>query len=285
MSWFSRLLYGLVHSWPASLLCVALMGVGVFALINGVAFWLTVVGLVAIPGIALLYFPGQEPSAPTRSSVERPFGKAPRRPVLDTTRSDREDVLEAGREGERRVSERLGSHLDDQWTMLSGYYGPGGEIDLIIVGPLGVCAIEIKYLNGNVTVNGDSWVISRFDNYGNEVESYAPITDRSGNSPSQQLNRAVKPLMNFLSRRDALRRMVTAVVLSHNSSFIEVARKQTVDNITALHHLRIRSLFERTRSPALSASEAARVVQLIQQDHEFHKNKGRHSGGRRPRSS
>ena len=278
MSWFSRLLYGLVHSWPATLLCVVAMGAGLFALISGIAFWLAVVGLVTIPGVALFYFPGQEPSAPSRSSVERPLGEAPGRPVLNTARSAREDVLEAGREGERRVADRLASQLDDQWTMLSGYNGSGGEIDLVLVGPLGACALEVKYLNGNVIVNGDSWVISRYDNYGNLVESFQPVTDRTGHSPSQQLNRAVKPLESFLRRRKVLRRMVTAVVLSHDKSFIESARSQTVDNITAIPHLRVRDLFSRHDQP-LTPEVSAEVVRHIQRDHEFQKNRGK---GRSP---
>ena len=105
MAWFSRLLYSLVHSWPATLLCVVVMGAGLFALVNGIAFWLAVVGLIVIPGVALLYFPGQEPTPPSQSNVERRFGEAPGHPVLNTTRSEREEVLEAGREGERRVAD------------------------------------------------------------------------------------------------------------------------------------------------------------------------------------
>ena len=278
MSWFGRLLYGFLHSWPATLLCVALMGAGLFALVNGAVFWLAVVGLVVIPGIALLYFPGQEPAAPTRSNVERRFGEAPGRPVLNTTRTEREEVLDAGREGERRVADRLASQLDDQWTMLSGYNGSGGEIDHILVGPLGACALEVKYLNGNVMVNGDSWLITRYDNYGNAVESFQPVTDKTGHSPSQQLNRAVKPLESFLRRRKVLRRMVTAVVLSHDKSFIESTRSQTVDNITAIPHLRVRDLFSRHDQP-LDTQAAVKVVQHIQRDHEFQKNRGK---GRAP---
>ena len=281
MTWLRRLLYGLIHSWPVTLLCVAVMGAGLYVLLNGIAFWLAVVGLVAVPGIALLYFPGQEPSMPSRSSVERRFGKAPKRPVPSPERTQSETVWEAGAEGERRVADRLAAQLDDQWTMLSGYNGSGGEIDRIIVGPLGACALEIKYLNGNVTVNGDSWLISRYDSYGNEVEHYQPMTDKAGHSPSQQLNMAVKPLQDFLSQRKLLRRMVTAVVLSHDRSFIEVARNQAVDNVTALPHLRVRDLFSQSKQPPLSPEAAARVVQHIQRDHEFHKNRRSQSGKQR----
>ena len=282
MSWFRRLLYGLAHSWPATLLCVAVMGAGIFGFFNGFAPWLGVVGLAVVPGVALFYFPGQEPSSPSRASVERRAGHVPQRPVHSTARTEAESVWEAGAEGERKVSDQLAAQLDSQWTMLAGYSGPGGEIDRILVGPLGACALEVKFLNGSVTVDGDNWTMTRYDNYGNIVDHGVPVSDKSGQSPSGQVNRAVKPLEDFLRQRTALSRMARAVVLSHDKSNIHRVKNKTLDHVSTLRLLKVRELF--SRSKPLDAGTAAKVVQHIQRDHEFHKNRRSRSRKKRPAS-
>ena len=280
MSWFRRLSYGITRGWPLFLLNVAIAAASLFAFVSGIANWLALIGVVLPLGVALLFFPSQRPKLPTRPQVERRIGGPPQRPVLSAERSDDEVIWEAGNEGERRVSERLSAQLDDQWTMLSGYRGPGGEIDRILVGPFGACALEIKFLNGNVSVFGDTWTITRYDNYDNIVDQAAPVKDASGHSPSGQVNTAVKPLEAFLARRNVLGRMGRAVVLSHDKSGVRRVSNQTVDHITTLGTLKVRELFSRTQP--LSSAAAAKVVQNIQRDHEFHKNRrNRSRKGRR----
>ena len=198
MAWFSRLLYGLVHSWPATLLCVVVMGAGLFALVNGIAFWLAVVGLIVIPVIALLYFPGQQPTLalpvdrgeaiwrgprtscsrhnahqPRGRTRSRPRGRAqgcrqarlpagrPVDPALRVQRTRRRDRPHPrGAAGRLRARGQI-----PEWQRDSGWRLMGDHT----LRQLRQCQLSL----------------------------FQPVTDRTGHSPSQQLNRAVKPLESF----------------------------------------------------------------------------------------
>ena len=107
---------------------------------------------------------------------------------------DAESVWRAGKEGEDRVAAALDGVLGDDWTLFRGYKNPGGEIDQVLVGPSGVIAIEVKYVNGRVHISGDKWTRDKYDNYGNLVERGASMSDGGGRSPSAQLNAAASRL-------------------------------------------------------------------------------------------
>ena len=126
----------------------------------------------------------------------------PRRPQR-APGGDAESIWRAGKEGEDRVAAALGGVLVDDWTMFRGYRNPGGEIDQVLVGPSGVVAIEVKYVNGKAHIEGDRWTLDRYDNYGNLVERGVPMTDGGGRSPSAQLNAAASRLEWFLSQQSA----------------------------------------------------------------------------------
>ena len=160
------------------------------------------------------------------------------------------------------------------------YRGPGGEIDQILVGPRGVCALETKYLNGTVFVRGDTWEVDRYDNYGNRVESGRPIEDRRGRSPSEQLNGAVKPPERFLSKRGLVKRIGRVVVLTHDRSRVGRVERPTVDQIRTLEELNVDRLFSR-RAPRRDRDWVGRVVQSIHRDHEFHRKRSNSSRRRR----
>ena len=73
------------------------------------------------------------------------------------------------------------SHLarlfDDRWTLVGGYRNAKGELDQLLVGPNGLMAIEIKFINGRVSCDGDRWWRDKYDRYGNLVERALPIVD------------------------------------------------------------------------------------------------------------
>ncbi|NTU81841.1 MAG: NERD domain-containing protein [Chloroflexales bacterium] len=78
-----------------------------------------------------------------------------------TTRSVRRfETFHAGRLGEEQVVERLRAVLDDRWVLLRNFTWPGrrgGDIDLVLVGPGGIWAFEVKAYTGAVRNIGDTW--------------------------------------------------------------------------------------------------------------------------------
>ncbi len=107
------------------------------------------------------------------------FSVTPAPPVRPPA-TDKERVWLAGNKGEQSVSLHLQQQLNDSWTVIDGYRGDKGEIDQIAVGPDGMAAIEVKYVNGTVHCNGDYWFRDKYDKYGNLVEQEVPIGIRKG---------------------------------------------------------------------------------------------------------
>lgn len=65
-----------------------------------------------------------------------------------------------GRWGEERVVENLRALLDDRWTLFRNFTWPnrkGGDIDMILVGPSGVWAFEVKTYSGEIRNVEDRW--------------------------------------------------------------------------------------------------------------------------------
>ena len=282
MSWVLKFVDGISKWRVLFLLCFAAMGACVFTYIVMPENGMIVLAIPVTVGFMALFFPTRAPKQPSRKKVSMRWLEPPRPPRGES--SDEEQMWAAGNEGERRVTAHLSSLLNDDWTLISGYRGPGGEIDQILVGPSGVCALETKYLNGTVFVSGDTWEIDKYDNYGNLVESGRPIEDRRGRSPSAQVNGAVKPLEGFLSKRDLVKRISRAVILTHDRSAVGRVERQTVDYIGTLAEVTVDRLFSR-HAPRLDRVSTVNVVRRIQGDHEFHRKRSSRSKrfGRRRR--
>ena len=282
MGWVQKFADGVSRWRILFLLCVAAMGACVltYALMPGE--WMILLAIPATSGYMALFFSSRAPRRPTRDRVTMRLVEPSRPPREEAT--DEEQKWQAGNEGERRVVDHLSGLLGDEWTLISGYRGPGGEVDQILVGPRGVCALETKYLNGTVFVSGDEWVLDKYDNYGNRVESGRPIEDRRGRSPSEQLNGAVRPLERFLARRGLVKRIGRAVVLTHDRSRVGRVERMTVDQVRTLAALDVDRLFS-LRSPRLDPESAEKVVRRIRGDHEFHAKRSKRPGrsGRRRR--
>ena len=198
---------------------------------------------------------------------------------------DAENIWRAGKEGEDRVAAALGGVLGDDWTLFRGYRNPGGEIDQVLVGPSGVIAIEVKYVNGKAHISGDTWTLDRYDNYGNLVERGAPMSDGGGRSPSAQLNAAAARLEWFLSQQSAGAGKVSrAVILSHDKSALGRVSKPSEDYALTLQDVRRRGLKSAmlNRPPRFNRDGAARIARLIERDHRYHAN-GRGGGRTRHR--
>lgn len=193
---------------------------------------------------------------------------APQKASAGTT----EQVWNAGSDGERRVNLWLARFLSDEWILVSGYRNSGGEIDKVLVGPQGIVAIEVKYINGKIACDGDIWKKDKYDKYGNLVERSVPIKDARGRGPSAQLNTSADRLQNFLSSRSQTVRVARAVILSHDGSKIGECRNQTVDLISTLKELDEARLLS-IMSKQDVESDPIQILKLLQKDHEYHEKK------------
>ncbi len=210
--------------------------------------------------------------------------RIPRPPIPAAGHTDTEEKIMAGIEGEQQVAAELGRALDDDWTLLHGYRNRRGEIDHLLLGPRGLFAIEVKNLNATVYVDGDRWRADKYDNYGNLVEQ-RPIADRTGRSPSVQLNEPADDLERFLRTSGQPVPVERVVVLAHRRSKLGAVRHPTVRVGTSAGYL-----LTLTGDPAggqLGRGRRAEVQRLIQHDHAFHdkqrRDKRRRAGRHPPR--
>lgn len=179
-------------------------------------------------------------------------------------------ILVTGQAGEQAVRAELEGILNDDWTAISGYKNPRGEVDLVLVGPPGMLALEVKAINGKVCVNGDSWWRDKYDRYGNLVETRLPITDQAGRSPSRQLNEPIDMLQTQLARRSIWVPVHRGVVLAHHASELGSIANPTVQFVGLISDLRRYVLAEHMTMPAHGARFAERVVEIVCADHQFH---------------
>lgn len=192
-----------------------------------------------------------------------------------------EILWEAGSEGERRVSDVLGQMFSNDWILVSGYKNRRGELDRLLIGPEGLLAIEIKFVNGRVSCNGDRWSRDKYDRYGNLVETDLPIADRGGRGPSVQVNAVADRLQAYLWKRVGITRVARAVVLSHDLSEIGEIRRPTVDLIATLDQLRA-PVIRNALSGGLNGKRPQDIVDLVRKDHAFHEQEARLRTGRKP---
>ena len=261
------------------------------ALGAAVAFLVSMaVGVLLGLGVALvaLVFFSRRPSKPKLKLTTSLPGKPQK--VLS---SNDARVWSAGEQGENNVADALKSRLDDGWTLMRGYRNGGGEIDQLVVGPMGVCAIEVKYINGSVYAGKEHWTLDKYDNYGNLVETEVPIKDRGGRSPSAQLNGAASRLERFLSDRAGLPRVRRAVVLSHHKSEVEKNYDPSIDSLLTLEQLKYNPYFLFANDTVdLDERQVTRLVNLINRDYNFHQKRrnrrqrgNRHGAPRRKQTS
>lgn len=74
--------------------------------------------------------------------------------------ADQADDYRSGRWGEERAVEALRYALDGRWTIIRNLEWPNrkwGDVDLVLVGPGGVWAFEVKAYSGLIRNMGDRW--------------------------------------------------------------------------------------------------------------------------------
>jgi hypothetical protein len=185
--------------------------------------------------------------------------------------SDREASLAAGVEGERLAAAGLGRALGDDWTLLRGYRNRRGEIDLVLVGPRGLFAIEVKYYNGTVGCDGDRWWVDRYDRSGQHVGREA-MADTRGRSPSTQLTEPARLLEEFLHSRGHQVPVQRIVLLTHASGRFGRCARPTVGLAASVPEV-LRLL--RASNADLPGAEVARLADRVRRDHEHHQGRRR----------
>jgi hypothetical protein len=109
---------------------------------------------------------------------------------LDRRLQKQIDEHRHGQEGEDRAAQTLVQALDSDWKVFRNLEIPGHkrrDVDLILVGPPGVWALEVKNLSGEYRNVGDTW-----------ERKTAKLWKRSEAQPSEQARRSAGHLGAFL---------------------------------------------------------------------------------------
>jgi hypothetical protein len=109
-----------------------------------------------------------------------------------------------GEEGEERALQAILQVLDGNWTLFQNINLPGrnkADLDLVLVGPPGVWALEVKNYRGKYRNKGDRWEYRR-------GKVWKPLKS----SPSQQALNGAARLGNFF-KADVINAFVTPVVI------------------------------------------------------------------------
>ncbi len=185
--------------------------------------------------------------------------------------SDEEARFDAGQAGENHVAWRIAELFNDEWVMLRGYMTRAGENDLLMIGPAGIIAVEVKSVAGTVHVRDGVWTRDKYDRFDNLVERDLPIQDASGRSPSQQVNAVADALEQRLRVNKVQVPVRRAVILAHAKSMLGVVAHPGVDLLALAHD---QDLYQRLVE-LVSAGSGQRVVDvalvedIVRRDHEY----------------
>lgn len=188
-----------------------------------------------------------------------------------------EEAMRAGRNAEDRVAVELGRALGEDWLLFRGYRNARGEIDGVLLGPGGLFAYEVKYVNATIYISGDHWVREKYDNYGNLVEGREAMTDKGQRrrSPSRQVNESADALADWLRRRGRDVEIHRFVLLTHPRVRIAARRDATVRVETSVQGL-LRQVGH--SQPTLTARQASAIAEIIRRDHQHTEQRIRAGG-------
>ena len=190
--------------------------------------------------------------------------------------SDEESRWAGGRIGEQKVRTCLGRLLGDEWVAIAGYFNRGGEMDLLVLGPWAILAIEVKTLNGVVHCRGNEWTRDKYDRYGNLIERGLSVRDLKGRAPNQQINESANALEAFLASRGQAVKVRRAVVLAHDSSRLGDVSKPGVDFVGTLSNdfaSRLGPLLVGATDHPDAGLDVEALVNLVQRDHAYHQRR------------
>lgn len=160
--------------------------------------------------------------------------------------------------------------LPPTWTVLRGYSGKNGEIDLVLVSDQAVFCIEVKNVNGLVEKGPDGWTRQKIDAYGNIVGEPQKISDRRGRSPLEQVQHSAKSVQWIFDKRDIdPNRVHPIVVMTHSRSKLSGDwSDQPVYLMDDLHP----QMFQFDH-PTMRSREINHVISTLRKDHAYWERK------------
>lgn len=164
------------------------------------------------------------------------------------------------------------SGLSDEWLMLRGYRNRRGETDHVLVGPLGIWAVEVKLRRVRLTVVGEQWWFEKLDRWGNVVQTGWAV-DGGGRSWARQVSDVAAALQAWLVRNHHRVLVRTAVMLMHEHAHLGRCENLTVD-LVATQPARLLEEIA-ARSTPLTPDACQDIARLIRRDHQFHNNRRR----------
>ncbi len=151
---------------------------------------------------------------------------------LDQAKIGRER-LAAGDRGERVIPDHLRDR-SNQWIVFNGYRNRRGEIDHLILGPLGLWAVEVKNQRVLLDVSGQNWMAHKLDTSG-KVVGEQPATDRDGTGRNwgRQVAEPAEVLADNLTAAGHPIPIQTAVILVKPGAVVARCTDPGVDLVTA----------------------------------------------------
>ena len=194
-------------------------------------------------------------------------------PASARRRADAElGALDGGAEGEREVADVLNQALGEDWILFKGYRNARGEIDYLILGPAGLFAVEVKYINGTFRITPARWTYVKIDRYGIAHEEHV-LADAGDRPPHRQLGEPARQLEDFLARRGHPVRVQPVVLLNHPRARIGYLDEKV--GIRVLTSTRELASLVLAAGGDLGAAERTEITALIERDHRFHDRRGR----------
>jgi len=199
----------------------------------------------------------------------RRLARPPRQPLSSAPTHD-EEAIKGGMKGEQEVADVLRGALGDAWALVKGYRNRRGEIDYLLLGPGGLFAIEVKYVNGTFAITRERWRYVRYDKYGNQVGA-GLLQDARRRPPNAQLAQPLAALEQFLASRGQPARMRPVVLLNHPKARISACAADVgVEVLTSTVALRD---LVRAADEQISARKLADIERLVVRDHHFHEER------------
>jgi Nuclease-related domain len=178
-----------------------------------------------------------------------------------------EEAIMGGIKGEQEVADVLNGALSNAWTLVKGYRNRRGEIDYLLLGPGGLFAIEVKYVNGTFTITRERWRYIRYDRYGNQVGD-GLLQDARRRPPNAQLAEPLAMLEHFLASRGQSARMRPVVLLNHPKARVShCAADIGVEVLTSTARLCDLVL---AADGEIGTRKLAEIERLVIRDHHFH---------------